>query len=271
MQPDPEAANAFYGELFGWQFENAAPAGSPGPYYIARLHGLTVAAIGGPAEAERTPVWNTYACVENVERSLARVQQAGGSVLAEPMDIPDAGRMAVFADAQGAVFSLWEPDGFIGAELVNEPGSWNFSELNTRDPEAAKRFYASVLDWDTISFEMGESGFTFFTLAGYGDFLAKSNPDLIANQDADGATAGFENAVAWLIDQRTLPDASDAPVHWSVTFATDDADGIASRAERLGGNVLVPPFDAEPVRMTVIADPQGTVFTASKYQPSQGT
>jgi predicted enzyme related to lactoylglutathione lyase len=59
----------------------------------------------------------------------------------------------------------------------------------------------------------------------------------------------------------------DTPAHWSTTFAVDDADAIAERAEKLGGKVLTPPFDAPWVRMTVIRDPQGAVFTASKFVP----
>jgi predicted enzyme related to lactoylglutathione lyase len=59
----------------------------------------------------------------------------------------------------------------------------------------------------------------------------------------------------------------DTPAHWSVTFAVDDADAIAERAAELGGTVLQAPFDAPWVRMTVIRDPQGAVFTASKFVP----
>jgi uncharacterized protein len=59
----------------------------------------------------------------------------------------------------------------------------------------------------------------------------------------------------------------DVPPHWSITFAVDDADAVADRAAELGGNVLVPPFDAPWVRMTVVSDPQGAVFTASKFTP----
>jgi predicted enzyme related to lactoylglutathione lyase len=268
MQPDPEAAKEFYGGLFGWQFDNRAPEGSPGPYYVAQLHGRDVAAIGGPAEPGSTPFWNTYTAVENVDRTAALVSEAGGRVISAPSDVPGAGRMAVFADAQGAVFSAWQADTFIGAQLVNEPGAWNFSELNTGDPDDAMRFYRAVFGWETIGFGMGTSQFTFFTKAGYGEFLAKSYPEIYANQDAGGAPSGFADAVAWLIPHTSEQTADDP--HWSVTFAVDDADAIASRAEALGGKIIVPPFDAEPVRMTVLADPQGGVFTASKYQPSSG-
>jgi hypothetical protein len=82
-----------------------------------------------------------------------------------------------------------------------------------------------------------------------------------------GAPERFEDVVASIVP---LPDDQpDAPPHWGVTFAVDDADAIAARATELGGRVLVPPFDAPWVRMTIIADPQGATFTASKFVPEQ--
>jgi predicted enzyme related to lactoylglutathione lyase len=235
--------------------------------YVAQLHGRNVAAIRGSSEAGATPSWNPYTAVESVDRAATRVRQAGGTVISEPMDISDAGRMSVFADAQGAVFSVWEAGAFIGAQLVNEPGTWNFSELNTRDPKAAATFYKAVFGWESFKFEMGDSAYTFFTLAGYGEFLAKSNPRVREAIDAGGDFASFTDAVATLVDRSSEQSAGNS-AHWSVTFAVDDADATAANAERLGGKVIVPPFDVEPVRMTVLADPQGAVFAASKFQPS---
>jgi len=80
-----------------------------------------------------------------------------------------------------------------------------------------------------------------------------------------GAPEGFEDVVASLV---TIgDDEPDTPAHWGVTFAVDDADAIAEKAAELGGTVLVPPFDAPWVRMTVITDPQGATFIASKFVP----
>jgi uncharacterized protein len=266
-QPDPEAAKQFYGELFGWEFENTAPQTAPQPYYVARLRGLDVAAIGSPGTADTSPSWNTYTAVESVERVTERVRQAGGTVVSAVMEIPGAGRMAVFADPQGAVFSVWEAASFIGAQLVNEPGTWNFSELHTTDPEASAQFYRSVFNWEVIDLAVGDSAFSFFRLGGYGDSLAANNPEFRDRIAADESAATFADVVATLIDDSREPDAT-AP-QWSVTFAVDDADAIAAEAERLGGKVILPPFDVEPVRMTVLADPQGAVFAASKFQPSE--
>jgi uncharacterized protein len=261
IQPDVEAAVAFYSGLFGWECEDQMPPDAGGHYYSAKLHGLEVAAIGGPAAAPKG-MWQSYVAVESADDAARRVEKAGGRIVTEPTDAMDAGRYATFADLAGAEFSVWQARRHIGAQLCNEPGTGNFSELNTRDPEQAAQFYGDVFDWEVEDFSMGDSNFTIFKLAGYGKWLMENNPDLTG--DLGGAPGGFADAVAMLVRQ----DDDTAPAHWSVTFAIDDADAVAARAEKLGGKVLVAPFDAEPVRMTVLEDPQGAVFAASKYQPN---
>ncbi len=77
-------------------------------------------------------------------------------MLAPPVDIPHAGRAAVCADPEGAVFGLWQASQKRGAQLVNAPGSWNFSELHTADPEGAERFYGALLGWVCDPFEVGD-------------------------------------------------------------------------------------------------------------------
>src|SRR6266496_2056167 len=83
-QPDPESAVDFYGGLFGWEFEDVMPPGSPGKYFIGRLHGGDVAAVGSqPEGAPPMAVWNTYIWVESADETASKVVGAGGSV---PMD-----------------------------------------------------------------------------------------------------------------------------------------------------------------------------------------
>ncbi len=266
-QSDPDAATSFYGGVFGWEFEDRMPADYPGRYLVASLGGGDVAAIGSqPDGMPPTAVWNTYMWVDSADETAAKAKDAGGSVLTEPFDVMDAGRMAVLADSEGAAFCVWQAKEHRGAQVVNEPGSWNFSELNTRDPESAQAFYGAVFGWEAHSVDLGGDGdFSMWRLAGYGDFLEQRDPELRTRMAADGAPAGFEDVVAWL---RPLEDHG-APPHWSITFAVDDADAAAAAAADLGGKVLVPPFDAPWVRMTVLSDPQGAVFTASKYMPPE--
>jgi predicted enzyme related to lactoylglutathione lyase len=262
-QPDPEAAVAFYGGLFGWNFEDVMPPGSPGKYFIARLRGGDVAAVGStPEEGPPMAVWNTYVCVESADEAASKVQEAGGRVVMDPFDVTDAGRMAVFADPEGAVFCVWQAKRHKGARIVNEHGSLNFNGLNTRDAEGAKSFYGSVFGWETLG--LG-GGVEMWRLPGYGDFLEQGDPGLRERMAESGAPEGFEDVVASL--NPIGDDQPDAPAHWSVTFAVDDADATAERAAELGGQVLVQPFDAPWVRMTVITDPQGATFIASKFVP----
>jgi predicted enzyme related to lactoylglutathione lyase len=260
-QPDPDAAVAFYGDLFDWDLDDVMPPGSPVSYFMARLRGRDVAAITSvPPGAPPIAVWNTYVWVESADEVAAKVAAAGGTTLMEPGDVQDAGRVAVFADPEGAVFSVFQANQHRGARIVNESGSLNFNGLNTRDVEAAKRFYGSVFGWQTLTLP---GGFEMWTLPGYGDHLERDRPSLREDMAAVGAPAGFEDVVASI---NPLSDEQRAvPAHWSVTFAVDDADATAQRAAELGGKVLVAPFDAPWVRMTVLADPQGATFIASKF------
>ena len=260
-QPDPEAAVDFYRGLFGWEFEDTMPAGSPGRYFMARLRGGDVAAIGSlPEGAPAVAAWTTYIWVASADETAAKALAAGGSTVMEPFDVLDAGRMAMLADPEGAVFAAWQPDRMKGAQIVNEPGSVNFNGLHTRDVEAAKRFYGSVFGWGTITV----GGAELWTLPGYGDHLEEREPGLRARLAEFGAEPGFEDVVASI---NPIGDDEDVPAHWSVTFSIDDADALAARATELGGSVLVPPLDVPWARMTVIADPQGASFIATKFAP----
>jgi predicted enzyme related to lactoylglutathione lyase len=260
-QPDPDAAAAFYRDLFGWEVEDVMPPGSPGKYYVGRIRGGDVAAIGSQPEGEPpTPAWATYVWVQSADDAAAKVAQAGGRVLADPFDVMDAGRTAVCADPEGAAFRVWQGNQHKGAQIVNEHGSVNFNVLNTRDLERAASFYGAVFGWRLL--DLGPGAGSMWCLPGYGDFLERGDPGLRERVRQLGGPEGFEDVVAGL-----NPIADDQPAHWSVAFSVDDADAIAERAAQLGGRVVVPPFAAPWVKMTVIADPQGATFTASQFAP----
>jgi predicted enzyme related to lactoylglutathione lyase len=262
QQPDPAAAVEFYRSLFGWDFEDAMPADSPMRYFTARIRGGEVAAVGSvPEGMPPMAMWNTYIAVDSAEDAAAKVKAAGGQVYQEPFDVMEAGRMAVVADPEGAVFCLWEAKRSIGAKVVNEAGALNFNTLNTRDVASAKAFYGSVFGWDTLDVD----GADMWTLPGYGDHLEERTPGLRKMVTDMGAVPGFVDVVAAIMPLPT--DQPDTPPHWSVTFGTDDADATAAKVAELGGRVIVPPFDAPWVRTTVVADPQGATFVASQFKP----
>jgi predicted enzyme related to lactoylglutathione lyase len=261
-QPDPDTAAEFYAGLFGWQFENRMPAGSA-PYLVAALEGRQVAALTPRAPGSPSaPAWNTYVGVDSADAAVARVRDAGGSVLTEPFDFGDAGRAATCADPSGATFGVWQPGTIKGAQAVNAPGTWNFSELNARDIEGAKRFYGAVFGWEGDVVDMGAMAGTMLRLPGYADFLEQYDPGIRQRHADFGAPPGFSECIGWILPL----DEAQAP-HWSVRFAVADTDAVVARARELGGSVVVEPYDSPPVRSAVLRDPAGARFAVSAFNP----
>lgn len=230
--PDPAAAADFYSRLFGWTVVDLGP--EAGGYRMAYLHDRPVAGIGPQQQPDSPPYWTTYISVSDIDATAKAVRAAGGQVHLEPMDVLDAGRMAVFADPTGAPFSAWQPRAHQGAGVVNEPGALCWNELATRDPAAARRFYPAVLGWAATEHDTGDVPYTVWTLR-------------------DREVAGMLP-----MDERW---PTDLPPHWMAYFAVEDTDTAAVTAERLGGRVLVAPTDIPPGRFAVLGDPQGAVFS----------
>src|SRR5262245_4393585 len=261
-QPDPDAAVAFYGGLFGWEFEDVMPDDAPGHYYIGRIRGGDVAAVSSiPEGAPPMAMWNTYVWVDDADATTGAARAAGGSVASEPFDVMDAGRMAVLFDPEGAAFCVWQAKNHRGAQVVNEHGTLNFNGLDTRDRAGAEAFYGEVFGWKTLTIPGG----IMWTLPAYGDHLEALTPGLRAQQAQMGAPDGFIDVVAAL--EPITDDDSQTPAHWTVTFGVDDADAISARAAELGGKIVVEPTDAPWTRSAVLQDPQGAMFIASQFVP----
>lgn len=242
--PDLEAAASFYSGIFGWSIEEGENAEQTGGYRQATLRGKPVAGVMPLMQEGQPPAWSTYVSVEDADATAAKVREAGGQVLAEPMDVLDLGRMAVFMDPTGAVFGIWQPGTFVGAEIVNESNALAWNELNTRDPEASKEFYGAVFGW---GFEDREFQTGLYT-------SIKSGED----------TAGG------MLDMRgRMPD--EVPPHWEVYFAVEDADATVAKAKESGGDAPFGPEDMPEVgRIAVVKDPFGATFAVIKPDPSMG-
>src|SRR3954451_9046508 len=227
-QPDAESGRDFYGGLFGWHLEDVAPPGAPGRYFQATIGGGTVAAIGSAQNGTTSAAWTTYIAVENADETAARVREAGGTVVAEPADVSEAGRGGSFKDPEGVAFSVWQANRHIGAQVVNLPGSWNWSSLSTRDHAAAQRFYGAVFGWAFTPTDM--DGWVMVRRPGYADYLESIDPGVKARHKAGGAPDGFTDCIG-LLD----PIQGNGEPGWSVPFTIPDADGAAARVADLGG------------------------------------
>jgi hypothetical protein len=243
--PDLDATISFYGGLFGWDVPESDNAEQTGGYRQASLRGKPVAGVMPLMQEGQPPAWTTYVAVEDADATAAKVREAGGSVFAEPMDVLDLGRMAVFADPEGAAFGIWQAGTFAGAQIVRETDAVVWNELNTRDPEAARRFYGDVLGW---SFEQRRFETGLYTLINNGD----------------------DNVGGMLDITERVP--AEVPAHWLVYFATDDADATVQQAEGSGGEVVFGPQDLSEVgRIAVMKDPAGAVFAVIRPDPTMAS
>jgi len=253
LQPNAEAARDFYGPLFGWSFDGPTPMPgvSRGQHFVARLDGRAVAGIGTSSERTgfSTPAWITHIRVDDADEATARAKAAGGTIRVRPIDAHPAGRLAVLADPAGARFVAWEAHGREGAGLINEPRAWDLSSLRTTDPAGSQAFYAAMFGWQ--SEEFGPDGrLTLWRLPGY----VGGQPQQPVPRDV----------VAIMTPLGGPSSANREDAHWSVDFYCDDADATAAHAARLGGRVIVPPYDAPGFRGAVLEDPQGATFSVSQ-------
>ncbi|MGW5351086.1 VOC family protein [Streptomyces sp. NPDC004031] len=235
MVPDQQAGLDFYRDLFGWQAEIGPE--EYGGYSVCLQKGKPVAGLMKTMTQEGQPTpptaWTTYFSVLDADDTAAKVAANGGTVIMPAMDVMTLGRMFVAADPQGAVFGVWEPRDFKGAEIVNEHGALVWNQLQTPDPKAAGAFYSAVL------------GVAAGPMPEMPEFTG-----IQVNGRTVGGVQGMEN----------LPP--NTPPHWLVNFAVDSTDSIVDAVVHAGGNVLAPPFDMDKVgRMAVVQDPQGAVFS----------
>jgi uncharacterized protein len=253
-QQDPQAAQEFYGGLFGWTFTTVSPPGAP-VYAIAALDGRDVAGLGQAHDT--APAWNTYIAVDDAVGAVGRLSAAGGEVTDDPGDVGPLGRFVSLRDPAGIPFRLWQAGEHSGAQVVNEPGSWNFSDLHTDEPDSVA-FYADVFGWS-----VQDLGFaTMIRQPGYGDHLeATVDPGIRARQAGIAPPSGFEDAIAWVAALEP-----GVAAHWHVSFSVADRDEAAAQAQRLGAEVLST-AETQWTRTALIRDPQGALFTASQFTP----
>jgi predicted enzyme related to lactoylglutathione lyase len=241
--PDAPASAAFYGELMGWQATEPGPVEETGGYRMFQQGGQNVGGLMGHMEAGQPTAWATYISVTDADATAERVKEAGGTVVVEPMDVMELGRMGFFSDPTGAVFGVWQAKAFNGADLVNEPNSLCWNEVLTRDAAVDKSFYPAVFDW----------------IAGRPAF--EGAPDSYTVWEVDGKPVG---GMMQMTDEY-FP--AEVPPHWGVCFAVADCDATVAKARDLGATITQEPVDMPIGRFANIIDPQGASFSVMQPPP----
>ncbi|MFI9806437.1 VOC family protein [Streptomyces sp. NPDC052301] len=137
--PDVEAGKRFYGELFGWTFEEAY-----GSSVWALLEGEPVASLAPKTDGRMPTVWTVSFATPDAVALGRRIIAAGGQVVMAPFLVGELGVAALAADTEGAVFGLWQPGAHPGFGRRHDPGTFVWAELYTRDTAAANTFYGGL-------------------------------------------------------------------------------------------------------------------------------
>lgn len=238
MAHDGQKAKDFYTGLFGWTYDDHPVDGSM-VYTMYSHQGQAVCASAepGPGQENLPPHWSVYVTVDDLDAALERARAAGGTVIAEPFDVLEVGRMAVIQDPQGAYLRLWFPKAHAGASVMMEPGALCWFELATNDTEGAKAFYSATLQLDAIP----DPGAAF--------------PYTLLTRGEEHVAGIMEIGADW----------GPVPPNWGVYFGVNDLEAAVAKAQELGGGVIVEPTDiADFARFSVLRDSEGAVFSVIK-------
>ncbi len=234
VTPDIAGAQRFYGQLFGWTFNDIHTG--DGDYAVALLDGRPVGGLyqrSVQRGQHRQPAWLTFLSVPDVAAAEASIRGHGGKELSPPRLFAERGRQAVFADPQGAVFAVLQSSSGDPPDVLAAPGEWIWSSVLTRDPDKDAAFYQDVFGYEVFALPSSDGA-----------------THMLLSSD-DYARASLNS----------LPATAKRHPHWLNFVRVNSATDTAARVEALGGRVLVKPHaDRHGGLIAVVADPAGAPF-----------
>jgi uncharacterized protein len=237
---DQPGAKAFYSKIFGWTPVDLT-IGPDQVYTMFQLEQREVAAACTLSQDQMkhgvVPHWMLYVAVENADVTTGKAESLGARILVKPLDVFDAGRMAVLQDPTGAIFSIWQAKTSIGIRLTGVHGSLCWADLATPDQAAAEAFDRSLFGWELTA---GEVHTGYLQIVNRGEFIG-----------------GIPPAKAF----------TGAPPHWLVYFLVAQLEPALEQLKQGGGTVVVPATAIEKTgRFAVGQDPQGAFFAFFEAQ-----
>ena len=238
LSDTPDQTMAFYGALFGWEFEPLDVIGAN--YTLIRHQGRL---IGGMVDQNRLATsadisqWVVVLSVADVERATTTLLDAGGTVFTPPTSLGDRGTISVVADPQGAVLALLQTGGNdpLDNDVDTPVGGFLWDELWTGDASKAVGLYRGLAGFDLEQMEAGAEQ----APVAYNVLSSQGMPRLGIRQRP----------------------ADDLPPTWASYLRVADAAGLSdilARVETLGGRVLMPLTERpRGGHVAVIAGPSG--------------
>ena len=231
VSDDPQQAQSFYTQLFGWDVEVWKPGEIDYPMISA--NGASHGGFGKRMEGAPPTHWLGHVAVSSVDETIEKAKAAGGQVVFGPMDMEQVGRFAIIAAPDGSFVSAFQPEG----EGPAQGGVFVWDELGTQDVEGAERFYRAVFGWTTEDMGAEYGGYRIF-------------------KSGDTQIGGLMK----------MPDAS-TPSQWVPYVHADDVDATVAKAKGLGASAMLEGMDVPGVgRVAVLLDPQGAAF--GLFKPS---
>lgn len=238
LTSDAEAAIEFYKHVIGWNTQKYNFEGNEEPEYTMWVAGETP--VGGVMQIDPKtmgnipPGWTGYVHASDVDATLRKAGDLGGSVIGEPMDIPTVGRMAGIADPQGAVFWVLQPGSSEPMPEAPDVGSFSWNELATTDSAAAFDFYRRLFGWKQWE-EMDMGSGWIYRMFGQGEKMY----------------GGIYNK----------PAEMTAPSNWLYYVKVADLDAALERVKERGGQVVSGPMEVPGGdRVATCLDPEGVAF-----------
>lgn len=235
MASDLPASRAFYGALLAWDFAEVEP-GEYNGYTNALAAGAVAAGLSPTPEGmtDASHNWQVYLATDDSGATRRAVEAAGGSVLAEPMQLGPLGTMGLYADPTGAVFGAWESGTHSGFASYDEPGTAVWLDVLSSNVDASKAFYAAAFGFE-YSDELGDGT----------RYVMFSVPE-------------GERPAGGVGDLDGVPGLAAAT--WTVCFQHPDVDAAASLVSELGGSLLGEPADLPYGRYVGVSGPDGEIF-----------
>jgi uncharacterized protein len=238
LTTDMAAARVFYGNVLGWETQNAST-----PDLVYNLFTVGQTPLGGlmelPKEARQmgaSPRWVGYVGVDDVDAVADSIRRLGGAVYVPPTN-SNIGRISVVADPQTATLALvtglniGRPDRQQSGELY-QPGRVGWHELLAADWKQAFAFYNALFGWRQVDAEAGST-------------------------DSYQLFSTGEQTIGGMFTKRP-----QEPVpFWLYYFNVDDLDATAARVTAGGGQIFEGPFELpDGSWIARCRDPQGTAF-----------
>jgi predicted enzyme related to lactoylglutathione lyase len=232
LTPDLETSRTFYGELFGWRFEELSDG-----YLLARSEGRPVAGMARLDATQHTSHWLPLVSTTDIVQAEETTRASGGKVVLKAFELKGRGRVAVLKSPQGAAFGVLQSSHGDPKDRVPALNSWMWNEIWTNDVAAAADYYEKLFGYQLGSAKIGNLSYEYLKRDGRPRVGLLTKPD---------------------------PQIGNT---WLCYLRVADVAAVTEKARALGGTVLMAP--SSKVRngsVAILADPNGAGFVVQEWR-----